>query len=170
MHEIKYKVWAYLTYFLAFTGRYILREIYFYKFVAMAWSVESLPSNPAARVGFPAGTGILIYVLGLGVCPLSVFCPVLSSAEDLTLCWPHIQGGPPLCICLVFWSRDCCSPYMHLTHGHLACKSLGGVSPRLGRIDKRRSKRRRRSISINIRFQMTDNNTFLAVSPVDLIL
>ena len=93
--------------------------------VAVAWSVESLPSNPAARVRFSAGSRILIPVLGLGVCPLSVFCHVLSSAEALTLCLPHIQGGPPLCICLVFWSRDCCSPYRHLTHGHLDCKSLG---------------------------------------------
>ena len=54
--------------------------------VAVAWAVESLPSNPAARVRFPAGLGILISVLGLGVCPLPVFCPVLSSAEALTLC------------------------------------------------------------------------------------
>ena len=59
--------------------------------VAVAWSVESLPFNPgarvrfpAARVRFPAGSGILISVLGLGVCPLSVLCPVLSSAEALT--------------------------------------------------------------------------------------
>ena len=34
--------------------------------VAVAWSVEYLPSNPAARVRFPAGLGILISVLGLG--------------------------------------------------------------------------------------------------------
>ena len=87
--------------------------------VAVAWSVEYLPSNPAARVRFPARSGNLISVLGLGV------CPVLSSAEALTVCWPHIRGGPPLCICLVFCSRNCCSPYRHLTHGHLDCKSLG---------------------------------------------
>ena len=37
--------------------------------VVVAWSVDSLPSNPAARVRFPAGSGILISVLGLGVCP-----------------------------------------------------------------------------------------------------
>ena len=35
---------------------------------------------------FPAGSGILISVLGLGVCPSYVFCPVLSLAEALTLC------------------------------------------------------------------------------------
>ena len=56
--------------------------------IAVAWSVESVPSNPAARVRFPAGSGILIPILGLGVCPLSVFCPVLSPAEALTLCCP----------------------------------------------------------------------------------
>ena len=42
---------------------------------------------PAFQPGGPgsvlAGSGILISVLGLGVCPLSVFCPVLSSAEAL---------------------------------------------------------------------------------------
>ena len=64
--------------------------------VAEAWSVEFLPSNPAARVRFPVGSGILISVLGLGVCPLSAFCPVLSPAKALTLCWPHIQEGPAL--------------------------------------------------------------------------
>ena len=47
--------------------------------VALAWSVESLPSNPT-------GPGILISVLGLGVCPLYVFSPVLSSAEALKFC------------------------------------------------------------------------------------
>ena len=79
------------------------------------WSVESLPSNPAARVRFPAESGILISVLGLGV------SPVLSPAEDLTLCWPHIPGGLPLCIGLLFWSKYCCYPYRHLTHGYLGC-------------------------------------------------
>ena len=27
-----------------------------------------------------------------------VFCPVLSLAMALTLSWPYIQGGPPLCV------------------------------------------------------------------------
>ena len=40
-------------------------------FVAVSW----LPSNPLARIHSPAGTTILIYILGLGVCPLcSVLC------------------------------------------------------------------------------------------------
>ena len=92
------------------------------KSVTVAWSIESLPSYPATRVRSPAGSGILIPILGLGVCP---FCSVLSPADALTLCWPHIQGGPPLCICLVFRSIDNCSPYRHLTHGYLGCKSRG---------------------------------------------
>ena len=43
--------------------------------IALAWWLESLPSNPAARFRFPVGSGILIYNLALGVCPLySVLC------------------------------------------------------------------------------------------------
>ena len=61
-----------------FGRRYLFFEI---TIVAVAWSLESLASNPAARVLLPARSGILILVLGLSVCPLSVFCPVLSSAE-----------------------------------------------------------------------------------------
>ena len=53
---------------LTFYG-YILTNYSHQKSVAVVWSVESLPSNPA-------GSGILISILGLGVCPLSVFCPV----------------------------------------------------------------------------------------------
>ena len=49
------------------------------KSVTVAWSVESLPSNPA-------GSGILISVLGLSMCPLSVFCPVLPLAVALAFC------------------------------------------------------------------------------------
>ena len=77
--------------------------------VAVAWSVESLPSNPAVRVRFPARSEIWISVLDLGVFPLPIFCSVLSPAEALALCWPHIQGDTSLCICLVFWSIVCCS-------------------------------------------------------------
>ena len=92
----------------------------------------------------PSGVRNFNFCPGIGgVCPLPVFCPVLSSAEALTLCWPHIQGDPPLCISLVFWSRDCCSPYRHLTHGHLACKSLGVEVLDWGRVNKRRRRRRR---------------------------
>ena len=64
--------------------------------VAVAWSVESLPSNPEALVIFPAGSEILISILGL------VVCPVLSLAVVLALCCLHIRGSPPLCICIEF--------------------------------------------------------------------
>ena len=49
-------------------------------------SINSLLIRRRGVIRFPAGSGILISVLGLGVCPLSVFCPVLSPAEALTLC------------------------------------------------------------------------------------
>ena len=94
--------------------------------VAVVWSVDSLTSNPAARVRFQAGSGILISVLGLGGCPSSVFCPVLSSAEALTLCWPHIRGVPPLCICLVFWSR---TYYRTITAAVQRIANTGNVMP-----------------------------------------
>ena len=59
------------------------------------WSVEFLLSNPAAWVRFSAGSGILISILGLGVC---VLC--LSSV----LCWPDIllmaDSGRPALGCL----------------------------------------------------------------------
>ena len=51
------------------------------------WSVESLPSKPAARVRFPAGSGILIYVLGLGMCPLCSVCVEVVSDVSAILLW-----------------------------------------------------------------------------------
>ena len=55
---------------------YIFNSVNWLLSVAVGWSVESLPSNPAARFRFPAGSGILISVQGLGVSPL---CSVLCS-------------------------------------------------------------------------------------------
>ena len=111
--------WLIINYFIFVTSYYkssVVFIIYWFQYVnsnksvAVAWSVESLPSSPASRVRFPSGLGILILILWLGVCLLSVFCTVLSPAEALTLCWPHIQGVPPLCIYLVFRSIDNSSP------------------------------------------------------------
>ena len=79
------------------------------------------PSGPGS---IPGGVRNFNSYPGIG-CVFFVFFPVLSPAEALTLCWPHIQGGPSLCISLVFWSIDNCSPYRHLTHGHLGSKYLG---------------------------------------------
>ena len=67
-----------------------------FKSIAVARLVEFLPSNPVARVRFPLGSGILISILALGVCPLTVVCPVLSLAVALTFCWPQITGRPTL--------------------------------------------------------------------------
>ena len=119
----------------------------------MAWPVESLPSHPATRVRFPAGSGISIPILGLDVCPLPVFGPVSGGGPDIVL---SIQGGPPLCICLLFRSIDNCSPYSHLTHGHLSCMSRG-ASPKLeeGKYKKKernkeRKKKRKKELNRNL--------------------
>ena len=86
---------------------------------------------------FYSGTGCVSFIF----CPLSVFCPVLSPTVALTLCWPHIQEGPPLCICLVFLCTVCCSPYSCLFHGHLHCKSLGVQVLHWGRVNNRERRR-----------------------------
>ena len=50
------------------------------------WSVESLPSNPAAQVRFPAGSGILIPILGLGVYVLCILsCVVSGGRPDIVM-------------------------------------------------------------------------------------
>ena len=92
------------------------------------WSIEFLPSNPAVRFRFLAGQKILISILELGVFPLSVYCPLLSLSVALTLCWPHIPGGPTLCIYLVLWSIICCSPLQASDPRVFGFKSRG-VSP-----------------------------------------
>ena len=80
--------------------------------------------QPGGPGSIPGGVRNFNSYPGIG-CVSFEFCPVLSPAKALTFCWPHIQEGPPLCICLVFRSIDNCSPYRHLTHGHLGCKSRG---------------------------------------------
>ena len=68
--------------------------------------IDRVPDfQPDGPVRFPARPDILISILGLGVCPLSVL-----SLAVATLCWPHIQGGPPLCICLVFCPQSVAPP------------------------------------------------------------
>ena len=104
-------------------------------------------SNPAARVRFAAGSGILIPILGLGACSLSVYCPVLSPAEAQTFCWPHIQRGPPLCIFLVFRYIEIAPPTGIWPTG-IWVVSPGGVSPRLGEGKyKKKKERKKRNIS-----------------------
>ena len=91
----------------------------------MVWSVESLPSNPAARVRFLVGSGILMSVLGLVVCPLSVFCPVLSFGGGPDIVLTTHSGRPALVYLSSVLVQRLLLPYRHLTHGHLACRSLG---------------------------------------------
>ena len=69
------------------------------------------------------------------MCPSSVFCPVLSLVDALTFCWPQIQEGPSLCICLGFWYTVCGSTHRRQTHGHLGCKVPRSVSPILGDVN-----------------------------------
>ena len=90
--------------------------------VAMAWSVETLPSKLAARFRFPTGLEILISILELGVYRL---CYVLCY---LWL-WPWHSAGHrfrevPLVYLYIVMVHNLCSPYRNLTHGRLDCMSL----------------------------------------------
>ena len=52
-------------------------------------------SHPTARVRFRAGSGILIPILGLGMCPLSVFYSVVfGGGSDIVL--TTYSGRPAL--------------------------------------------------------------------------
>ena len=83
----------------------------------MAWSVKSLPSNLAAQVRFLVGSGILISILGLGVCPLSVFCPVCVrrvGGPDIVL---TTHSGRPALVCLSsVLVHNLLLPYRYLPH------------------------------------------------------
>ena len=71
--------------------------------IAMTCFVECLPSNSAARIPFPARSGILIFMLGLAVCRLSVLSCVVSGSgpdtkyKDLFLL---------LLLLLLFWTTN----------------------------------------------------------------
>ena len=100
--------------------------------VAVAWSVESLPSNPATRFRFPAGSGLLIFVLGLGVCPLCVLsCVVFGGGPDIV---PTTHSGRPA---LVYLSsvlvQRLLLPLQASDPRAFGLKVTGGGSPRLGR-------------------------------------
>ena len=72
--------------------------------IVVTYSVESLPCNSTVRVRFPAGSRIFSFFFPGTGCMSFVFCPLLSLVMVLTLCWPQIQGGPPLCMRLILWS------------------------------------------------------------------
>ena len=86
---------------------------------------KSLPSNPATRVRFPAGPGILIHILGLGVCPLScvLSCAIPGGGPDIVLT-THL-GRPVLVYLSSVLIYRKLLPYRHLTHGHFSYKSWG---------------------------------------------
>ena len=80
----------------------------------MAWSVESLPSIPAARVLFSAGSLCASFVSIL----FCVVSDILLSTDAGRLALMYLSSV------LV---HSLCSSYRHLTHGHLV------VSPTLGK-------------------------------------
>ena len=62
---------------------------------AVAWLVESLPSNPEARVRVPGGSGILIPILGLGV---SFVCVLFCLRRRLWHCADHTFSEARSCV------------------------------------------------------------------------
>ena len=68
-------------------------------------SVSAFQSGAAALIRFLAGSGILISILGLSVCPSSVFSLAVALKS-----------------CLLFWTTVNDSSYRYLTHG---CKYRG---------------------------------------------
>ena len=84
--------------------------------VVMACWIKSLTSNMVARVRFPTCSEILISILGLSVCVLSVFCPVLSLAAART---PPAddrfrEACPFVSVLYSVLFHSLCSPYRHL--------------------------------------------------------
>ena len=95
--------------------------------VAGVCSVESWPSNPAARVWYPAGdynfcpgTGCVSFV-----CVLS--CVVSGGGPDILLT-TDFRETVLVCLSSVL-VKSLCSSYRHLTHEHLGCKTPGSVNP-----------------------------------------
>ena len=80
------------------------------KYVRSRWLASRVPAQGhGASDSNLYGSVILIYVQGLGLCPLPVFCPVLSLAVFLT-CWPQILGRPTLVYLSNVLSNVCAPP------------------------------------------------------------
>ena len=97
----------------------------------MACSGESLPSNPAAQVRFLAGSGILISILVLGVCPMSLLsCVVSGGGPDIVL---TTHSGRPALVYLssVLVHRQLL-PLQASDPRAFGLEVPGGVSSRLG--------------------------------------
>ena len=96
--------------------------------VAVACSVESLPSNLATPVQYPAGSGILISVLGLGVMTFVCVLSCIDSGGGLDIVLTTHSGRPALVYLSSVLIQRLCTPFRHLTHVHLGCKSRGSKS------------------------------------------
>ena len=86
-----------------------------------SWA-EFLPSNSESCCGpglIPGGFRNLISTLRLGVCPLCCLWRLPWHSAD-----HRFQGGPPLCVCLVFCFKVS-ALLRALTHGNLGCKFWG---------------------------------------------
>ena len=70
--------------------------------IAVDWSAEFMPSDSNTELDSPRDQ---------------------RGGPDILS--PYIQGGLPLCSCLVFRSIVSGSSYSCLTHGNLGCNSLG---------------------------------------------
>ena len=76
--------------------------------------------QPGGPGSIPGGVRNFNFCPGIG-CVSFVFCPVLSLAEARHCADPTFREARPC----VLVQRLFLPPYRHLTHGHLACKSLG---------------------------------------------
>ena len=90
--------------------------------VAVAWSVDLLPSKPGS---VPGGAGNCNIYLGTGrVSLVYILSCVFSGSGPFIVLTTH-SGRFDLVYLSSVWSPDCCSPCRHLTHGHLGCKYRG---------------------------------------------
>ena len=78
--------------------------------VAVAWSVESLPSKSPAKIPLSAGPGVLITILVLDVSFVCVQFWVSLWRWRWHSADQKFQGVPPLCIYLVFLFKVCAPP------------------------------------------------------------
>ena len=100
------------------------------------------------------------------VCVLS--CVISGGGPDIVL---TTHSGR---LALVYLSsvlvHVCCSPNRHLTHGHLGCKSRGGVSPTLGKGNNSERKKERKKRKINSQYYIGLNSIIQMANVYDLFL
>ena len=95
----------------------------FHMHFTVGLSVESLPSNLASQVPFPAESGILISILGMDVCPLCFVLCVSGGGPDVLL---NKDSGRSAHVYLTtVLVQSLWLPYRHLTHVYLSWNSGG---------------------------------------------